>query len=217
MYWDKKYEKNQQIWGNEPSELAVITTNIIIEHFPNRKSLDIIDIGCGYGRDSVFLGKHIDCNVIGIDMSQKGIEIANGSLTSEQNISFKCCDFTDIRMKKFDIVFASNLYQVLRFEEREKFRNTISNLMKPQGWLFMNSLSVNDPEEYGKGERCLEDPHSFQKEKFLHFCTKDELERDFCFLDIRELYEHEYIELRSEGKNHHHISWILIGTARHIT
>jgi len=64
MYWDKKYESNEQVWGNEPSELAVIATNIILEHFPNRKSLDIIDIGCGYGRDSIFLGKHIDCNVI---------------------------------------------------------------------------------------------------------------------------------------------------------
>jgi hypothetical protein len=41
---------------------------------------------------------------------------------------------------------------------------------------------------YGRDSVLLgKDPHLFQKEKFFHFCTRDELERDFCFLDIREL------------------------------
>jgi len=117
---------------------------------------------------------------------------------------------------KFDVVFVSNLYHILKGKQREELRIKINSLLKPNGLLFLSTLSVNDPEEYGKGTPCTEEPNSFEKEKFLHFCTKDELEDDFEFLSIKKLYEHEYDEPRSNGQNHHHISWILIGQIKHI-
>jgi hypothetical protein len=53
---------------------------------------------------------------------------------------------------------------------------------------------------------------SFINNKYLHFCTKEELEDDFQFLSIKELYEHRYDEPRACGETHHHISWILIAS-----
>ncbi len=43
-------------------------------------------------------------------------------------------------------------------------------------------------------------------------CTKEELEEDFQFLSIKELYEHRYDEPRAHGETHHHISWTLIAS-----
>jgi SAM-dependent methyltransferase len=211
LYWDKEYETNQRIWGDRPGELAVIMVKYLQDHGLNDRFLSILDIGCGYGRNCSYLAKHLNCNVLGIDTSQKAIEILSNSIVDPRTkeIQFRCCDFMDLARDKFDIVFASNLYQILQRKQREEFRKKIA-LLKPQGMLFLNNLSTNDPEEYGKGEPCPDESHSFKGDKFLHFCTREELEEDFHFLSIKELYEHRYDEPRAQGKTHHHISWILI-------
>jgi SAM-dependent methyltransferase len=192
--------------------LAVITVKYLQNHRLNKKFLNIIDIGCGYGRDCLYLARHLNCRVFGIDTSQKAIEILKNSIAEPYTkaIEFKCCNFTDFNQCKYDIVFASNLYQVLQGRQREELGEKIANLLKPEGLLFLNNLSTNDPEEYGKGEPCPDEPHSFINNKYLHFCTREELEEDFRFLSIKELYEREYDEPRAQGKTHHHISWILI-------
>jgi hypothetical protein len=115
---------------------------------------------------------------------------------------------------KYDVVFASNLYQLLRLDERTKLREAVKLCLKTDGTLFISTLSINDPQHYGIGTRIDSDINSFQDEKFLHFCTQDEIERDFCFLRINELSEQEYYEHRSTGETHHHISWMLSGTLK---
>ncbi len=213
MFWDKEYESHLQIWGDRPSELAIITVKYLQSHQLNDKLLSIIDIGCGYGRDCLYLAKHLNCCIFGIDISQKAIEILKNSAVDPYTkaIQFKCCNFMDLDQCKYDILFASNLYQILQRKQREEFRKKVSTLLKPQGSLFLNNLSTNDPEEYGKGEPCQDENHSFKNNnKYLHFCTREELEEDFKFLSIKELYEHEYDEPRAQGEMHHHISWILI-------
>ncbi len=186
--------------------------NYLKSHQLEDKYLSVLDIGCGYGRDCLYLAKNLNCNVFGIDTSQKAIEILKNSAVDPYTkaIQFRCCNFTDMDQCKYDIVFASNLYQILQGRQREELREKIANLLKPEGLLFLNNLSTNDPEEYGKGEPCPNESHSFINNKYLHFCTKKELEEDFQFISIKELYEHEYDEPRARGETHHHISWILI-------
>ncbi|MFZ3058673.1 MAG: class I SAM-dependent methyltransferase [Candidatus Methanoperedens sp.] len=212
LFWDKEYENSLRIWGDRPSELAIIAVKYLKSHQLDDKYLSVLDIGCGYGRDCLYLAKHLDCHVFGIDTSQKAIEILKNSIAGPYTkaIDFKCCNFMDIDQCKYDVVFASNLYQILQGRQREELREKIASLLKPEGLLFLNNLSTNDPEEYGKGEPCPDEHHSFINNKYLHFCTKEELEEDFQFLSIKELYERAYDEPRVRGETHHHISWILI-------
>ena len=84
-------------------------------------------------------------------------------------------------------------------------------VIKPNGLLFLSTLSISDPEHYGKGVPVSDEANSFTDKVFLHFCTINDLKKDFEFLNIRELYEQEYYEHRATGETHHHISWILIG------
>ncbi len=209
-FWDKEYESKLRIWGDRPGELAVIAVKYLLDHRLNDRILSILDIGCGYGRDCLYLAKHLNCCVLGIDTSQKALEILANSIACTKAIQFRCCDFMDMNPGKYDMVFVSNLYQILQRTQREELRKKIADLLKPQGLLFLNNLSTNDPEEYGKGEPCPDEPHSFKSDKYLHFCTKEELEEDFQFLSIEELYEHRYDEPRVQRETHHHISWILI-------
>ncbi len=96
MFWDKEYENSTRIWGDGPSELAIITVKYLQNHRLNKKFLSIADIGCGYGRDCLYLAKHLNCRVFGIDTSQKAIEILKNSIAGPYTkaIEYKCCNFT---------------------------------------------------------------------------------------------------------------------------
>ena len=216
MTWDNTYKTNQQVWGNKPSELATFACNYLQGIKSSNKAFDILDMGCGYGRDATYLARNINCRILGIDSSSEAIEMARKALVNglESRARFQCGDFRQMPDGKFDIVFTSNVYHLLKMEERQDLRNTIKKRLKHGGMLFLSMLSPSDPEHFGKGKRIDNDANSFQDEVFLHFCTREELERDFSFLSIKELFEHEFYEPRSNGEVHHHILWILLGVKR---
>jgi cyclopropane fatty-acyl-phospholipid synthase-like methyltransferase len=212
MSWDSTYQDHQRVWGDRPSALAAFACHYLRDK-SSEKTLDILDLGCGYGRDAFYLSRSINCRILGIDNSGNAIEMAKRSLADglESRVRFECCDFSQIAEGRFGIVFASNFYHLLKAEDRPNFINTIKKKLKPGGILFLSTLSPRDPEHFGKGRPVETEENSFQDEKFLHFCTREEMEKDFSFLDIKELSEHEYYEPRSNGEVHHHILWILVG------
>ena len=216
MSWDSTYRDHERVWGDRPSALAAFACHHLKAKKRSEKTIEILDLGCGYGRDAKYLASSINCRILGIDNSSKAIDMAKGSLPAalESRVRFKCCDFAQIDSGKFDIVFASNFYHLLRATERPLFIETVKKKLKPVGQVFLSMLSPKDPQHFGKGKPVEDDVNSFQDEKFLHFCTREELERDFSFLTIQELSEHEYYEPRSNGEVHHHFLWILVGMNR---
>ncbi len=213
MSWNRDYEKSGRIWGENPSELAKAAVQYLKKNKKDKENYTLLDIGCGYGRDAFYLSDNLKCDVLGIDVSEKAIEIAMNTVikTKKHNIMFQSIAFSSLGGDKYDIVFASNVYQILHLQERDAFRNAAKKALRPEGLLFLSALSTRDPEHYGKGEQIAGETNSFKDEKYLHFCTREEFMQDFGFLDIQELYEQQYTEPRSNGETHHHVSWILIG------
>ncbi len=213
--WDDEYRRNERLWGERPSELATAAVIYLQKHKLNSNKWSMLDIGCGYGRDAFYCQEHLRCEILGIDTSQKAIDIALEASTSHKGAAaFRRCDFRQLKGDKYDVVFVSNLYQLLRKDERTELRDAAQRSLKPGGLLFLSTLSVNDPEHYGKGAPVPDEPNSFQDKKYLHLCTREELLDDFAFMHIDKLYEHDYNEPRVTGETHHHISWILIGEYR---
>jgi len=182
------------------------------------KEAGILDIGCGYGRDALYLSQHIDCKILGIDSSKEAIQMALRNLSNNTagGIKFRCCSFTRLGPNgaKYDIVFISNLYQLLRSSQRKELREVVRRVLKSGGVLFLSTLSINDPEHRGRGTPIAGEVNSYLDDrynKYLHFCTGEELEHDFSYLNILRLIEHEYSEPRANGETHHHISWVLAG------
>lgn len=212
MSWDSTYQDHQRVWGDRPSALSAFACHYL-RGKSSEKAVEILDLGCGYGRDALFLARAINCRIVGIDNSVKAIEMARKSLTGdlEPRVRFECCDFNRIAESQFEIVFASNFYHLLKAEDRQNFIDTIKKKLKPGGTLFLSTLSNKDPEHFGKGRPVETEDNSFEDEKFIHFCTREEMEKDFSFLNIKELSEREYFEPRSNGEVHHHILWIFVG------
>jgi len=213
MFWDKVYDKSGRVWGDKPSELALATAGYLQKQRLSKQPLAVLDIGCGYGRDALYLANNFRCAILGVDVSEKAIEIATGAVPHEQKarVRFQKSDFAELDHEKYDVVFASHLYHLLKDDERKKLRRIIMRTLKPNGLLFLSTLSVKDPEHYGKGDPVPGEANSFHDKTYLHFCTKEELIGDFDFLYMKEIYEHEFYETRATGETHHHVSWILAG------
>ncbi len=209
-YWNRQYGKEGALWGDDPSELARIAVDYLRKQ--RTSFVYLIDIGCGYGRDARYIAKLPNVKVLGIDCSKNAIEHAKNSSSGLDNVEFQCIDFRELRDETYDVIYLSNVYQILRNDERRDLRKTLKCLLKPGGLLFLSTHSVRDPEHYQRGALVEGEANSFIDQKadtYVHLCTKGELVEDFSFLDITELYEHDYIEKRVGG-DHHHISWIMI-------
>lgn len=210
MFWDQEYKDKQRVWGEGPGELAVITVEYLRGHGMDDEPLHILDVGCGYGRDARYLSANLNCNVTGVDSSEKAVGLATSCSGAQTGVRFVCGDFAAVE-GAYDVVYAANLYQVLEKGKRDQLRGLVKEVLKPGGLLFLNTLSTNDPEEYGKGVPVQDDADSFRGAKFLHFTTEEELRSGFDFLEIEELREHAYEEPHEGGPTHHHIAWVLIG------
>ncbi len=210
------YRNHRHVWGDRPSALAAFACHHLKRVKTSEHDVEILDLGCGYGRDALFLTGSINCRVLGIDNSSEAIDMARKGLAAdiEARIEFRCCDFTQVPERKFNVVLASNFYHLLKMEERKALIDVVERYLKPRGMLFLSTLSPNDPKHGGKGKPVHSEANSFVDQRYLHFCTREELEQDFGFLTIRELSEHEYYEPRSDGEVHHHIIWLLMGVNR---
>lgn len=209
--WNKKYKNKSQIWGSQLSELAVLINNFLTTNYSD-KNISILDIGCGYGRDALYLASHGNCSITGIDISTEAISIAKNNSKGIPNIQFTHEDYHNID-KQYDIIMVANVYHLLNPSEQEKFRIKIFKLLKSGAVLFINTLSVNDKEEFGKGEAVFNEDNSFVQNKYLHFSSIEEVKNDFSSLDVVEIFEKEYIEIGKEN-NHHHISIFFVATVK---
>jgi cyclopropane fatty-acyl-phospholipid synthase-like methyltransferase len=219
MYWDKTYTSEKKVWGEKPSELAHYAVSYLKQssRVKGKSDLFILDLGCGYGRDAVYLSNHLPCHILGLDSSEKAISMAREFISEKQKkrIELLCYDFTRVS-DKYDIIMASNLYHLLNKETRAKLAETVKRCLKTDGLFFLSTLSVRDPQHSLEGGTPVEDEtNTFISPRGigLHLATRQELEKAFEFLNISALFEREYDETRST-ENHHHISWMMMGSLK---
>jgi cyclopropane fatty-acyl-phospholipid synthase-like methyltransferase len=219
MVWNKAYTSEKKIWGEKPSELAHFAVSYLKQssRFQGISDLYILDLGCGYGRDAVYLANHLPCYILGLDDSEKAISLASDFISQKlkKRIELLCYDFTHVS-DKYDVILASNLYQILNKETRIKLIDTVKRCLKTNGIFLMSTLSVRDPQHSAESGTPVEnEQNTFISARGigLHLATREELEKAFDFLNIHSLFESEYDEPRST-ENHHHISWMLMGSLK---
>lgn len=84
--------------------------------------LDILDLGTGSGAISIALGKKLDSNVTGVDISDKVLEVArNNALQNNININFIKSDMLENVTGKYDIVISNPPY----IDSEEKIMDSV--------------------------------------------------------------------------------------------
>ena len=98
------------------TELLVEKTIKYCRKMFNDSKINILDIGTGSGCISITLKKELDCNVVGVDISNDALEVAGeNALINEVNINFICSDVFSNVSDKFDVIISNPPY--ISYEE----------------------------------------------------------------------------------------------------
>ena len=134
--YEDKYKTEDYYWGIIPNSLCYE----IMKLRPPVKPYKVLDIGCGEGKDAVFLAKN-GYAVTAFDIAESGLEKARR--LAEKNIvkvNFFKADMKDFVLnEEFDIIYSSGVFHYLALELR---RNFIDNLKKHTVIKGINVLNV---------------------------------------------------------------------------
>lgn len=107
--WNSLYIEQGQRWDLIPSLAAHLSLPQIYRTTQNQNKSNLLDIGCGYGRDLMFFKRIFHTlNLEGLDSSYSAIKIARQFLHyfTARNLYEK--DFIEFSLKKkYDIIFGN--------------------------------------------------------------------------------------------------------------
>lgn len=134
IFWENSYRDKAVSTFGGPS-IEVYEMLPIIKH--NSK---ILDLGCGEGRNSLFLAQH-GCKATAVDISSSGIEKVKASAKSlGVDIKTKVCDLNDyIVDDNYDIVLA---HSSVHFLSNKKWKELLGDLKKRTNPGGVHSLTI---------------------------------------------------------------------------
>ncbi len=129
------YAGSDYYWGLEPSPLCYE----ILRLKPPVRSWSVLDIGCGEGKDAVFLARN-GYTVTAFDIAQTGLDKGR-KLAQRHQVS---CRFLQADINTFqpdehyDIIFSSGVLQYLALELRRSCLHDYKTHTKPHGIHVLN-------------------------------------------------------------------------------
>lgn len=133
--YEHRYDGSAYYWGLMPNTLCYE----ILKRKPPVQPLRVLDIGCGEGKDAVFLARNGYC-VTGIDAAQAGIDKAQ-RLAAQCSVQADFClaDMTDYLLTGlYDVVFSSGVLHYLPLRKRRPFLDALKAHTAPGGLHVMN-------------------------------------------------------------------------------
>ena len=113
--YEERYQAEEYFWGLNPNYLCYE----IMKLRPPVKPLRVLDMGCGEGKDAVFLAKN-GYLVTAFDQSEAGLE--KGRKLAEKSgvyVDFLQADINDFTLKEqYDIIFCSGVFHYVKPEKR---------------------------------------------------------------------------------------------------
>lgn len=152
-YWNKYY-KLRKIKLN-PSNFAKFVIN-----FSKKKKLnELLEIGCGDGRDSFYFSKKLK-KITSIDKSKEAIKKNNLFLKKKKirNILFLSKDITKIKklkFKKFDILYARFFLHTINLNDEDKLLTILKKKLKINTYICFEFRTDKD-EMFNKGKKLSE-------------------------------------------------------------
>lgn len=105
--YEERYQAEGYYWGTRPNEMCL---ELLKRFYPTRP-LRLLEIGCGEGKDAVFLAK-CGYQVTAFDAAASGIEKAKRLADIHQTeVCFFQADLRDFRLdEEYDIIYSSGVF-----------------------------------------------------------------------------------------------------------
>lgn len=179
----KTYDKIAKEYGKRYGQISSYLVKYRKEFIKYLNGKKVLDLGCGPGRDSRFLGEQ-GLEIIAIDASKEMVEEARRRAPNAKVIQM---DMRKIDFPKgsFDGVWANFSLLHLKKEELPKVLSDVHQILKKEGVLFIG-LKKGNKEQWEKEEL------NKNLKMFYSYYQKDELsdrvtEAGFKIISVREI------------------------------
>lgn len=155
--YEERYRTDEYYWGVKPSRMCLEILRLMP---PQNKEISVIDIGCGEGKDAVFLAR-CGYKVSAFDVTDTGIEKTK-RLAEKAGVyvdAFKA-NIMDFRLEReYDILFSSGVFHYIPPELRGEIVENYQEYTAENGLnvfnVFVEKPFIEIPPDKDQRERCL--------------------------------------------------------------
>ena len=134
--YEKLYECDSYYWGTEPADFL----EKLITLRPARPGMAVLDIGCGEGKDAVYMAQR-GYTVTAFDLTESGIRktLRLAGERGVKNIHAYVDDINDFETDgQFDIIYSTGTIQYLKAENIAGFFEKVKRITRPNGLNYFN-------------------------------------------------------------------------------
>ena len=193
QHWETIFSNKPEMFGLDPSYPAKKALDI----FRENKLSNVIELGAGLGRDSIYLGKN-SINLTALDYSENGLKILDQKIKNENlsssisTLKFDIRDNLPFENNSIDACYSHMLYcMAFTFDELIKLNNEIKRVLKPGGLNIYTARNTDDG-DYKKGIHRGEDLYEIDG-IIIHFFSEKKVK------NLMNGYENLLIEYFEEG------------------
>jgi 2-polyprenyl-3-methyl-5-hydroxy-6-metoxy-1,4-benzoquinol methylase len=134
-----------KLYAEQPNALGAPTAAFVafFETF-NQQGARVLDVGCGQGRDALFIGR-IGHRVVGVDIAAHGVRDMLAAAEAENlNITGDVADITTYSPSgMFDVVLIDRTLHMLPQNAQRDVLTKLIGHIKPTGWLLIADEASN--------------------------------------------------------------------------
>lgn len=162
----------------------------------NSSTASILDIGCGPGNIAKYLlDQHSEFTIKGIDISPKMIAIAKAN---NPNADFEVMDCRLINMLKesYNAIVCGFCLPYLSKEETKELIVNISNLLTPDGYLYLSTM-----EDAYENSTLKSASYDVNKKLYIYYHESDYLIACLTENHFKIIYKEQFVNPENTSKN----------------
>jgi SAM-dependent methyltransferase len=170
-FWNSEYSKTKNFsLSVEPAEDLLKFTRWLMRGYGKEflnPTINVLDLGCGNGRNLIYLGQEFGCRGVGYDISEVAIKQAKENAQKlplkffGRSISGKI----NSPDSTFDIVLDMMTSHYLDISERTDLISEIARVLKPNGWFMYKTFLL---EGDINANRMIRENPANEKNSYLH-------------------------------------------------
>lgn len=210
-FWNKEYiEARSFALSDEPAE-DVIKFAKFLERKTGKSLLNVtrrvLDVGCGNGRNSIFLGETYGMHGGGYDLSSVAVHEANKNAEEKGlQLTYTVQNLSEpIPLPDSSVTIALDMMasHVLKREERTVLRDELMRVLKPGGWLLFKSFLL---EEDKNAKELLREYPAEEEGMYIHPRIKVAEYVWPTVHDVEEFYAEADFTIHKINKSYKHVT-----------
>ncbi len=170
-FWDNLF-KDGAIWGNQPSDSAIWTSN----YFKSFGIKNVLIPGFGYGRNAIpFINNGID--VTGIEISNEAIITAKNNGVNSKIYLGSVLDMP-FSESLYNGIYSYSLFHLFNFEKRSRIMKSLYNQLSPDGLMVTVTISTKSS-LYGEGTKIGHNRFVHENGNKVYFSDEQSIKQEF--------------------------------------